>query len=91
MAFHPGLVKSDLTKEMGAFMHWFFSKISSGPEKAAATLSEMATGNKYSATNGKFFRYDGKELKSSSYSYDVSVQERLWKESEKMAGSAVTA
>jgi retinol dehydrogenase-14 len=81
---HPGLVKSELTSEMPAFMNWLFKSMSSPPDKAARGLSALAVGKEYAGHNGKFYKFDGKELKSSKYSYDTSVQDRLWKISEEL-------
>lgn len=84
--YHPGLVKSELTKEMPAFLNFIFKSMSAPPERAAGMLARLATDKAYEASNGKFFKFNGKELKSSKYSYDESVQERLWKMSEEMMG-----
>ncbi len=85
-ALHPGLVKSELTSEMPAFLNWFFRQISGKPDKAAKMLASLATDPKYSGSNGSFFKFDGSEIKSSKYSYDKQVQKELWKVSEQLAG-----
>ncbi len=82
MAYHPGLVKSDLTIEMPAILNFIFKQIASKPDKAAKTLCNFAIDDKFQNTNGKFFRYDGKEIKSNKYSYDKDLQEKLWMVSE---------
>jgi NAD(P)-dependent dehydrogenase (short-subunit alcohol dehydrogenase family) len=82
---HPGVVKSDLTKQMPAILKFIFGLFESKPDKAAAMLTALATDKKYENVNGKFFKYDGKELKSSKYSYDRELQEKLWTVSEQLA------
>ena len=82
---HPGVVKSDLTTEMPAILKFIFGLFAGKPDKAAAMLTALATDKKYETVNGKFFKYDGKELKSSSYSYDQVLQEKLWRLSEHLA------
>ena len=83
--FHPGLVKSELTKEMPAFMNFIFGMMSAPPEKAAKMLSKLATGSEYQNANGAFFKFNGKQLQSSAYSYDKDVQEKLWELSRQMS------
>jgi hypothetical protein len=77
-------VKSELTNEMPAFLNWIFKSMSGPPDKAAKMLASLAIDEKYKNANGKFFKFDGKELHSSKYSYDPAVQERLWKLSEEL-------
>lgn len=81
---HPGLVKSELTKEMPAFLRFIFNGMSGKPDKAAAMLYKLATDPAYSKSNGTFFKNTGKEIKSSRYSYDKANRDRLWKVSEEL-------
>jgi NAD(P)-dependent dehydrogenase (short-subunit alcohol dehydrogenase family) len=81
--FHPGLVKSELTKDMPAFLNFIFKSMSKKPDKAAQMLSKLALDQKYS--NGSFYKFNGKEIKSNKYSYDQDLQEKLWKVSEELA------
>lgn len=83
-AFHPGLVKSGLIAEMPFLIRSLTGLFSGSPDKAAAMLCKLAIDPVYRDSNGKFFRNDGKEIKSSAYSYDLAVQERLWKLSEEL-------
>jgi NAD(P)-dependent dehydrogenase (short-subunit alcohol dehydrogenase family) len=83
-AYHPGLVKTELTKDMGAFLNFIFGMMSSGPEKAAKQLCAVAIDKNYETSNGTFIKFDGKEIKSSAYSYDKAMQDKLWKLSEQL-------
>lgn len=83
--YHPGLVKSELTNEMPAFLNFIFKQISSKPDKAAKMLCRLAIGSEYANSNGTFFKFDGKEIKSNAYSYDTALQEKLWTLSEQLA------
>lgn len=85
MTLHPGLVKSDLTKEMSGFLKFLFSMMSGKPDKPAHMLMKLALDPAYQNANGKFYKFNGKELKSSDYSYDKEVQEKLWALSEKLS------
>lgn len=84
-AFHPGLVKSDLTLEMPAILNYIFKRISSSPDKAAKMLCSLAIDDKYANSNGTFFKFDGKQKKSNKYSYVMDLQEKLWKISEQLS------
>jgi NAD(P)-dependent dehydrogenase (short-subunit alcohol dehydrogenase family) len=82
--YHPGLMKSELTHEMSAFANFIFGMMSSPPEKAAKMLANMTTDNQYNNSNGTFLKFNGKEIKSSAYSYEKDNQEKLWKLSEEL-------
>jgi NAD(P)-dependent dehydrogenase (short-subunit alcohol dehydrogenase family) len=81
---HPGVVKSNLTAEMPMVLKFIFGLIAGKADAAASMLSDLATDNKYANANGKFFKYNGTEMKSSTYSYDQELQEKLWKISENL-------
>jgi NAD(P)-dependent dehydrogenase (short-subunit alcohol dehydrogenase family) len=83
--FHPGLVKSELTSEMPAFLNFIFKAMSSAPDKAAKMLSKVATDPAYANSNGTFLKFTGQEIKSNPYSYDKDLQEKLWQVSEEMS------
>ena len=83
--YHPGLVKSNLTNEMPAILNFIIKTISNKPDKAAIMLCRLAIDKEFENTNGKFFRFDGKEIKSSEYSYNQEFQDKLWNISEQLA------
>jgi NAD(P)-dependent dehydrogenase (short-subunit alcohol dehydrogenase family) len=83
--FHPGLVKSELTKDMPKLLYYIFKAISGKPDKAAKMLCSLVLDEKYQNSNGTFFKYDGKEIKSNKYSYDIDLQEKLWTVSEQLS------
>ncbi len=85
-AFHPGLVKSEITSEMPLGFKLLFSVLSGKADKPAATLAKMAVDPAYQNINGKFIKFDGKETKSNAYSHDKANQEKLWKISEQLVG-----
>jgi NAD(P)-dependent dehydrogenase (short-subunit alcohol dehydrogenase family) len=88
--FHPGLVKSELIKDMPKLLYYIFKSISSPPEKAAKMLCELATGKQYEKTNGTFIRYDGKQIQSNKYSNNTELQEKLWVLSEDLSKKALS-
>jgi len=85
---HPGAVATNMWgRPMGPFS--FLAKISRlfliSPEKGAETPVYLASSPEVEGASGKY--YDEKRSKeSSTESYDVASAQRLWKESEKMAG-----
>lgn len=82
--FHPGLVKSDLINEMPSMLNFIVQMMSAKPDKAAKMLCSLAIDSKYYDSNGVFYKYDGKEMKSNAYSYDQELQEKLWSLSEQL-------
>jgi NAD(P)-dependent dehydrogenase (short-subunit alcohol dehydrogenase family) len=85
IVFHPGLVKSGLTNEMPAILDFIFKRISSKPDKAAGMIRHLAFEEEFESKNGKFFQFQGKEIKSAKYSYDQGLQEKLWTISEQLS------
>jgi NAD(P)-dependent dehydrogenase (short-subunit alcohol dehydrogenase family) len=83
--FHPGLVKSNLMSEMPTLLNLIFKSISSPPDIAAKMLCSLAIDDKYESSNGTFYKFDGKEIKSNKYSYDKDLQEKLWTISEQLS------
>lgn len=86
--FHPGLVKSNLTREMPALMNFIFKKISSEPDKAAKMLCKLAIDEEYENSNGRFLTLESKELKPNTYSRNKDLQEKLWTLSEELLTKA---
>ena len=85
--FHPGLIKSGLLKESPKLMYYFFRVVSSQPDKAAQMLCNLVLDSRYESINGRFFRFDGKEIKSNRYSHDEVLQEKLWLMSEQLSSA----
>lgn len=86
--FHPGLMKSGLTKEMPLFLRFLMSLMAKSPDKAARMLRRIGIDSEYSDTNGVFYKFTGDVIKSSDYSHDIEVQDKLWEISERIAGKA---
>jgi NAD(P)-dependent dehydrogenase (short-subunit alcohol dehydrogenase family) len=84
-AFHPGLVKSDLTREMPALLRSLTRLMSGKPDKAAKILCRLAVYGDPADMNGKFYKFSGSEIKSSPYSYDKQLQEKLWAISQELS------
>jgi NAD(P)-dependent dehydrogenase (short-subunit alcohol dehydrogenase family) len=85
MAFHPGLVKSDLLKESPAFVRGLFRLISSPPERSGKAIAELMMQEQSKDQNGKFFNNKLKPMKAAAYAYDHKAQRQLWEVSERLA------
>jgi NAD(P)-dependent dehydrogenase (short-subunit alcohol dehydrogenase family) len=83
--FHPGAVKSEITNEMPGLLKFIFGVLSTGPDKAAKALRNLAVSEKYEGVSGKFFDFKENERKSSDYSHDKAIQQKLWKVSEALS------
>jgi short-subunit dehydrogenase len=87
IAFHPGLVKSELLNESPAMLRGLFRLISSSPDKTGNAIASLILEGKTDTQNGKFYNNAGKELKAASFAYDEGVQQKLWRISETMLSS----
>jgi NAD(P)-dependent dehydrogenase (short-subunit alcohol dehydrogenase family) len=76
-AVHPGLVKSNLMKEAPRLMRWLTQLASKTPEKAAASITDLASSTEMANITGRFFK-DGEAIESNQYSHDLNVQHQLW-------------
>jgi NAD(P)-dependent dehydrogenase (short-subunit alcohol dehydrogenase family) len=93
-ALHPGFVATGFGHNNGGLMRTGMSAIqkiaAKKPEQGAATSIYLASSPQVAGVTGKYFS-DSKETKSSSASYDVSAQQRLWELSEQMVAQRVAA
>jgi len=55
------------------------------PDKAAKMLCSLAMDSKFESSNGEFYKFNGKEIKSNKYSYNIELQEKLWTISENLS------
>ncbi|GHO60425.1 SDR family oxidoreductase [Ktedonobacter robiniae] len=86
-ALHPGRVRSHFNSGTKGLVHvfgevlYFLTGISE--EKGAQTTLYLATSPEVEGVSGKYFS-DGKQIPSSTHSYDVAVRQRLWNVSEEL-------
>ncbi len=84
---HPGVFKSDLMREFAAPVRFFAGLASKPPEQAAEAVAYLASSPHLEGFTGRFFK--GTELsESNAYSRDLEVQERLWREAERLVGGS---
>jgi NAD(P)-dependent dehydrogenase (short-subunit alcohol dehydrogenase family) len=89
-ALHPGFVYTPIGNKNGnAFFGFVWNTASKlfglNVEKGASSHIYLAGSNEVKDVTGKYF-HNCKAKKSSTISYDKSVQELLWKESERKSG-----
>lgn len=84
-ALHPGVIRSELNRNLPAFAVWIFNKFTKPTEEGAATPLYLATSPEVEGVSGKYFD-DCREKKTTPISYDVEASEKLWQLSAKLTG-----
>ena len=84
---HPGLFKSGLMRELPAPARFFVRLASKPVDQAAEAIAHLASSPQLEGFTGRFFK--GTEpSESNAYSRDTGVQERLWREAERLVGES---
>ncbi len=84
-ACHPGLIDSELGREMSAFQRTVKRWISRPTEEGARTPVYLASSPEVEGVTGKYFR-DLREVAPSIRALDRGMAERLWAASARLAG-----
>jgi NAD(P)-dependent dehydrogenase (short-subunit alcohol dehydrogenase family) len=84
IAFHPGLVKSELLSTGPKLLSAFLKLVSSSPEVTAQAIINLIMNENTKQLNGKFFTKKLKELKAAPHAYDSLLQQKLWDEGIKL-------
>ena len=84
---HPGLIKSDLMRDLAAPARFFVRLASKPPEQAAEAVATLASSPALEGFTGRFFK-GTQPSESNEYSRDPDIQERLWKEGERLVGAS---
>ena len=82
---HPGMVKSNLGRDSGLVMRFFFRLLGSSPERGARTSVYLASSPEVDGVTGEYFS-NRTAQRSSRESYDMETAERLWKLAEAYVG-----
>ncbi|MBN8221704.1 MAG: SDR family oxidoreductase [Spirochaetes bacterium] len=80
---HPGVIASDITRDMPGFVRFLAGVFLKNTEQGAATSVYLAASPEVAGITGKYFD-DKKAVTSSKESYAVEKQRRLWAISEAM-------
>lgn len=82
-AYHPGVLRSNLMREMPPFVRWITLPFGRRPDKAAHALGALAMDNQYAQETGHFYHFE-KPIKPPKNSDDVHAQEKLWQACEQL-------
>jgi NAD(P)-dependent dehydrogenase (short-subunit alcohol dehydrogenase family) len=83
---HPGMNKTNLGRDAGAFSRAMFKVMGSDPKKGAETSIFLATSPDVASVTGEFWARNAIK-KASKTSYDMDLAQRLWDASVKYTGS----
>ncbi len=88
-AVHPGQVTTDIWRTnfsiFGPLVQWLISLNALTPEQGAQPVIHLASSPQAEGISGKYFNRM-KMQASSAISYDETVAQRLWRESERLTG-----
>ena len=84
---HPGLVATDLMRDLPRWVRAIYEPFLSTPERAAAAIVRLASAPELSTVTGRYFA-GTRDTRSSGRSYDVETRERLWRVSETLTGQS---
>jgi NAD(P)-dependent dehydrogenase (short-subunit alcohol dehydrogenase family) len=85
---HPGVIRTGLMRGVSPVLHTLWQstgRFFKQPSEGAETPVYLATSPEVEHVTGKYFRYC-REFGTTRESYDRDLQERLWQESERLAG-----
>ncbi len=82
---HPGVVSTDIFKNMGKFSAGIMKLFLISPEKGAQTSIYLATANEINSPSGSYF-FRKKVVSSSRISNNKEIADRLWDVSSKYIG-----
>ena len=74
---HPGVIGTNLMRELPPIAGWFMKLFFSSPEKGAETSIYLASSPEVEGVSGRYF-IKRKEARSSKETYDEAAQQRLW-------------
>lgn len=74
---HPGVIGTNLMRELPPVAGWFMKLFFSSAEKGAETSIYLASSREVEGVSGKYF-IKRKEAMSSKETYDEAAQQRLW-------------
>ena len=75
---HPGVIATEITRDMPSVVQFIARLISKSPEKGAETSVYLATAAEVAGVTGKYFD-NKKAVASSAESQDPTKQQQLWK------------
>ncbi len=82
-AVHPGMINTNLGREMSKFSQWFGKLIFKSPEKGAETSIYLASSPEVEGITGKYY-IKKQQQQSSEESYNQEDAKKLWEISAKL-------
>jgi NAD(P)-dependent dehydrogenase (short-subunit alcohol dehydrogenase family) len=82
-AVHPGMINTNLGREMSKFSQWFGKLIFKSPEKGAETSIYLASSPEVEGITGKYY-IKKQQQQSSEESYNLEDAKKLWEISAKL-------
>ena len=86
-SLHPGVVASDVWRQVPSAISWIMKKFMISSEDGAATSLYCATSDDVSGHSGKYYD-ECKEKEPSALALDEALAEELWQRSEKWTANA---
>lgn len=84
-ALHPGVIRTELNRDLPQFLKWLFDRFMKPAEKGAETPVYLADSPEVEGVNGKYWD-ECKAIPSAPRSYDKEAAETLWQLSAKLTG-----
>lgn len=85
-AVHPGMVATDVWRQVPAPVRWAMKKLMITPEQGAKSTLRCATAPELAAESGRYYDAGGDEKAPSKLADDVELQNTLWKKSAEWTG-----
>ncbi len=85
-AVHPGVVATDVWREVPGPLRWLIKKVMLSPAQGAQSSIIAAADPELAETTGRYFDWNGKDTKPSKLASDAALAELLWKRSAEWVG-----
>jgi|JI10StandDraft_1071094.scaffolds.fasta_scaffold257640_1 NAD(P)-dependent dehydrogenase (short-subunit alcohol dehydrogenase family) len=85
-ALHPGVVATDVWRQVPSPLRWVIKKFMITPEQGAATSIKTATDPGLASQTGRYYDTDGSERRVSRLANDPALARELWNRSAEWVG-----
>ena len=83
---HPGVVATDVWREVPSPLRWVIKKLMITPEQGAQSSIVSAADPELASATGRYYDWNGKDTKPSALAEDEVLQGLLWKRSAEWVG-----
>ena len=84
-AYHPGILQSNLMRQMPPFVRWITMPFGRRADKASNALTSLALDAQYAQATGQFYNFT-KPIKAPKNSLDTEAQRQLWEAANRLLG-----